>query len=473
MCERMLAVTLPHTLSESERFKQVRGVLLRVLFANALVSVGKLSVGLLTGTLAMIADGFHSAMDASSNLIGIAAANIAARPPDDDHPYGHRRFETLATLAIGGLLLVAAWEILSSAIERLFTGAHVDVSPLNFGVMLTTMVINLGVVVYETAQGRRLRSDVLLADASQTRVDFFISASVILGLICTALGVSWADTAIALMIVVLIGRAAFAILSKTAAILADRRALAPEMISQVAQSVPGVERVSRVRSRGPADAVQADLEVEVQPAVTAERASAIAGEIEGRLRTQVQGISEVQVQVRPHYDAPLDRATGVRAVADALGLSVHEVTEIKTSDGLLLEMHVEVTPTLSLSAAHDQATELEQRISQAMPDVEAVITHIEPRHSLPHMILQTGRASALREAALIVAKRLHADASWYDAAIRAMIGGYSLTLHCALPGEMSVHMAHQIAEDVETAIRAEIPQIQRVTIHTEPRELFQ
>ncbi|GAB4548226.1 MAG: hypothetical protein OHK0023_10930 [Anaerolineae bacterium] len=466
-------MTLPQTLSESERFRQIRGVLLRVLFANALVSGGKLLVGLLTGTLAMVADGFHSAMDASSNLIGIAAASIAARPPDDEHPYGHRRFETLATLAIGGLLLVAAWEILSSALERLFSGTQVNVSPLNFGVMLVTMVINLVVVVYETAQGRRLHSDVLLADASQTRVDLFISASVILGLICTALGISWADTAIALMIVALIGRAAFVILSKTAGILADKRALAPETIAQVVQSVPGVERVSRVRSRGPSDAVQADLEVEVQPAVTAERASAIASEIEGRLRTHLQGISEVQVQVKPHYDAPLDRATLVRAVADALGLSVHEVAEIKTSEGLLLEMHVEVAPTLSLAAAHDQVTAFERRVLQAMPDVESVITHIEPRHSLPHIILETGRASALREAALAIAKQLHAEAIWYDAAIRGMIGGYSLTLHCALPGDISVQMAHQIAEDVETAIRGEIPPIRRVTIHTEPRELLQ
>jgi cation diffusion facilitator family transporter len=462
----MSALSLP----DSKRFDQVRRVLRRVLVANAFVAAAKLIIGVLTGTLAMVADGFHSTMDASSNLIGMAAASIAGQPPDADHPYGHRRFETLATLAIGGLLLVAAWEILTTALDRLLNGSTPDVSPLSFAVMIITMVINIGVVLYETAQGRRLRSDVLLADAAQTRVDIFISLSVIGSLIFTLLGVTWADTIVALLIVVLIGRTAFTILQQTTQVLADRAALDPEAVQRVVEGVAGVESVSRIRSRGPSDAVHADVEVRVQPATTTERASAIAGEIQTRLKESLSGVAEVQVQVQPHYATPPDRAIAVRSVADALGLAVHEVTEMVTPEGIALEMHVEVSPLLTLAAAHAQVTDLEDRVRATMPEICNVITHIEPASRQADVVLHSGSAIVLREQALQVARRTYPDAVWGDATVRMVAGGYAVMLRCALPGSMSVQEAHTIAEQVETHIRSEVAFVQRVTIHTEPAD---
>lgn len=455
-------------LTDSQRFKQVQRVFQRTLAANIAVSAAKLIVGVLTGSLAMIADGFHSAMDASSNLIGMVAASIAAQPPDAEHPYGHRRFETLATLAIGGLLLVAAWEILTTAIERLLHGGAVEVTAISFAVMLGTLSVNIAVVLYESSQARRLRSDVLRADVAHTRVDIFVSLSVIISLIFTGLGIGWADTLVALLIVALIGRTAFGILRQTSQVLADRAALDPEAIQRVVASVPGVESVSRVRSRGPADAVHADVEVRVQPATTAERAFAIAGEIEARLKESLQGVTEVQVQVQPHYATPPDRATMVRAVADALGLAVHEVTEIVTGRGIALEMHVEVSPLLTLAAAHEQVSAFEARIRATMPEICDVITHIEPASRQADVVLHSGHAALLREQALQIARSAHPEAHWSDANVRTVAGGYAVMLRCALSGEMSVQEAHAIAEQVEMRIRSEMPLVQRVTIHTEP-----
>lgn len=455
-------------LTDSQRFKQVQRVFQRTLAANVAVSAAKLIVGVLTGSLAMIADGFHSAMDASSNLIGMVAASIAAQPPDAEHPYGHRRFETLATLAIGGLLLVAAWEILTTAIERLLHGGVVEVTAISFAVMLGTLSVNIAVVLYESSQARRLRSDVLRADVAHTRVDIFVSLSVIISLIFTGLGIGWADTLVALLIVALIGRTAFGILRQTSQVLADRAALDPEAIQRVVASVPGVESVSRVRSRGPADAVHADVEVRVQPATTAERAFAIAGEIKARLKESLQGVTEVQVQVQPHYATPPDRATMVRAVADALGLAVHEVTEIVTGRGIALEMHVEVSPLLTLAAAHEQVSAFEARVRATMPEICDVITHIEPASRQADVVLHSGHAALLREQALQIARSAHPEAHWSDANVRTVAGGYAVMLRCALSGEMSVQEAHAIAEQVEMRIRSEMPLVQRVTIHTEP-----
>ncbi len=437
---------------------------------NLLVAGAKLVVGIMTGTLAMVADGFHSAMDASSNMIGIAATRVAAQPPDDDHPYGHRRFETMATLAIGGLLLVAAWEVLSSAIDRLFSGGKAQITSISFAVMLGTMLVNVLVVVYETAQGKRLKSEVLLADAAQTRVDFVISFSVIVGLVISGLGFVAADTLIALLIVVLIGRTALQILGQTTAILVDAAPIKPTDLRPIIAGTPGVENVTRVRSRGPADAVLVDVEVQIQPAVTADHANAIAIEISERVKDAQKGVSEVQVQFTPRHDHPPDRPLQARAIADALGLSIHEVTEILTDKGLTLEMHVEVNPALTLAAAHAQATELERRICEALPDIKGVITHIEPASGQPGAVMHTARAITQRDQAIKIADELYPNAHWHNATIRPVLGGYAMTLDCWLPGTFSVQEAHSIAEHVETSIRAALPQVQRVTIHTEPPE---
>jgi cation diffusion facilitator family transporter len=456
---------------DAERYRAVRAVLWRVMFLNLMVAASKIAVGLLTGALAMVADGFHSTMDASSNIIGIAGTAIAGRPADEHHPYGHRRFETLATLTIGGLLLAAAWEILKTAFERLFNGGVVAVTPASFGVMALTLAINVFVVLYETSSGRRLRSDILLADATQTRIDIFISLSVIVGLVATILGYAWMDTVIALIIVVLIGHAAYSILSKTTQILVDAAALDPAAIRKVVENVPGVENIVRVRSRGPADTIYADIDVQVPPATTADHAEAIADEIAERVKTEFEGISEVQVHFAPRHEGPQDPMLVARAAADALGMSVHEVTKILTPDGVVLEMHVEVQPTLTLRTAHQQVSELERRVREALPDVHDVITHIEPSMGQAGaVVMQTARAMGQRDRAISIASSLYPDAHWHDTTIRPVLGGYAITIHCELPGAVSVQEAHSIAEHVETQIRAALPQVQRVTIHTEPPE---
>ncbi len=446
-------------------------MLWRVMVLNLLVAASKIVVGLVTGALAMVADGFHSTMDASSNVVGLAGTAIAGRPPDENHPYGYRRFETMATLTIGGLLLVAGWEILKTAIERLFNGGAVEVTPTSFVVMLFTLVVNVIVALYETANGKRLRSDILLADATQTRIDIFISLSVIAGLAATALGYPWMDTVIALLIVVLIGRAAYGILRQTTQILVDAAAIDPAAIRRVVESVPGIENIVRVRSRGPADTIYTDIDVQVPPATTTDRAEAIADEIADRVKTEFGGVSEVQVHFAPRHEGPPDPVLVARAAADALGVSIHEVTKILTGEGIVLEMHVEVQPTLTLLEAHQQVTELEKRVREALPEVHDVITHIEPAlGQAGAVVMQTARAMGQRDQAIGIASSLYPDAHWHDATIRPVMGGYAITIHCELPGAVSVQEAHSIAEHVETQIRAALPQVQRVTIHTEPPE---
>src|SRR5258708_17179720 len=126
---------------DAVRYKHIQGVLWRVMILYFAVAREKIIAGLLSGALSMVADGFHSVLDASSNIVGIAGTGLAARPADEDHPYGHRRFETIATLSIGGLLLVAAWEILKAAVERIGSGSPATASPVSLAVMLCPMAV--------------------------------------------------------------------------------------------------------------------------------------------------------------------------------------------------------------------------------------------------------------------------------------------------------------------------------------------
>jgi cation diffusion facilitator family transporter len=455
-------------MQDDDTRRQVRQVLWVTLVANLFVAAGKLTVGLLTGTLAMVADGFHSALDASSNVIGLAGNAIAARPPDDDHPYGHRRFETIAAMMVGALLLLTAWEIAGQALERLQGGAEPQVTPLNFVVMLVTIAINIVVSRYERREGQRLKSELLKADAANTGADVFVSLSVLVSLAAVAVGWAWADIAAALVIVVLIGRAAWDVLWQTGRILVDTAPLSPDAIEAVIADVPGVIEVDRVRSRGPVDAANLDVDVRVASSLTTEHAQSIRNTIESRLREAFEGIAEVEVHYAPYYAMPPDYRLVARAEADAMGLAIHEVVLFDTPDGPVLEMHVEVPPEQMLVEAHHQVTSLECRIKNALPVLSRVITHIEPAHRGTIPMAQSERARELRSRALKLASTLYPDVDWHEVYIRPEAHGYALSMHGGLDQDMTVEEAHVLAERTETHLRSELPLLQRVTIHTEP-----
>lgn len=458
----------PSTPPPDPAARAVRKVLWHVLILNVLVAGAKLAVGLITGAVAMIADGFHSAMDASSNIVGLVGVRLAVLPPDQEHPYGHHRFETLATLGIGGMLLVAAWEILQTLLDRLLTGGEPTVTALSFGVMLVTMLINGLVTVYERGRGRALRSDILLADAAHTSSDLFVSLSVLVSLAATALGYPWMDVVVALVIVGVIGTTSLRIIRRSSDVLADRQILDPDAIAELLASVPGLEDVVRVRSRGPSSSVHVDIDTRIKPATTTDHAYAIAEMIKERVHESYPHVDEVQVHFAPQRDSGTDYALEARAVADALGLNIHEVIPVPMRDGVALEMHVEVQPGLTLGEAHRQVSEFETRLKVCLPRVRDVLTHIEPANAHGAPLTQTQAALETRDQALALAQDLYPDANWHQATIRLALGGYAMTMHCHLPATVSVEEAHTIAEHVETTIRAELLLIQRVTIHTEP-----
>lgn len=454
--------------------QEVRRVLLITLLLNLGIAIGKIILGLVTGALSIMADGFHSLVDGISNVIALVANRLADRPPDAEHPYGHRRYETIAALAIGGFLLFTAWEIITSAWERLTTGeAVLSLSPLTFVVMLLTLGVNLFVSWYETREGKRLKAELLLADAAHTRTDVYVTISVLVSLtLATLFGWYWADTITAVLIVGLILRAAWQILTQTGRVLVDTAPYSPEYLSGLVEALPCVERVLRARSRGSADASHIDIDVQVAPEMTAEHTAAIADSVRTLLGEKLEGVAEVEVHFEPAPREAPDYALAVRAIADAQGLATHEVSvwDGAQQEGKVLELHVEVPAGQTLADAHQQVSQLEARLHENLAEISEVITHIEPARS-EQSAPSHGRAAQvarIERAALRLLHEHYPAVDWHAVRVRPDHQGFNLSMHATLPPQMTIESAHHIAESAEALLRADLPQLDRVTIHTEP-----
>ncbi len=453
----------------SDTRQQVQHVLLVTMTLNFVVALGKIVIGLATGVLAITADGFHSLIDGLANVVGLVAIRVADKPADADHPYGHRRYETLAALLIGALLLLTAWEIVREAVSRLLTPETPLVTPPVIVVLLATLTVNLFLSRYERREGQRLRSEVLLADAANTSADVIVTISVIISTILVALfGWTWIDPLAALIIVVVIVRAAWQVLRQTSSVLVDAAPYAPDELTALAADVPAVQRVVRVRSRGPADAAYVDIDVQIAPETTADRSAAIADAIREKVVDHLDGVAEVEVHFVPEQEAVPDYALTARARADALGLSTHEVRVSEGPAGKMLDLHVEVPPGQTLASAHDQVTRLEQNIRASLPDVADVVTHIEPA------FVETQDAASLSDADALAARaesllRVHFPRShWHHLRVTPQDDGYALALHVTMPANITVEAAHEFTESAEILLRTELPELERVTIHAEP-----
>ncbi len=285
--------------AKETRQRAVRRVLWGVLLANLFVVAVKVLAGIRAGSLAVLGDAAHSGVDALNNVVGLAAVRVAHEPPDEEHPYGHGKFETLAALAVVSFLSITVFEIASGAVRRLFgSGVPPDVDRMTFLLLLGTMAVNVLVATSEARWGRRLGSQFLSADARHTSADVLVTISVIGGLGLVTLGWEAADAWLALVVAVLIARSGWEILRGTIPVLVDSRAVEAGRIRRFVREVPGVLEVTDVRSRGTLGGeAYAELTVVVDGAIRVEDGHRIADEVERRLSEE--GFAGVVVHVEP------------------------------------------------------------------------------------------------------------------------------------------------------------------------------
>ena len=279
----------------------VRAVLWSLLAANAAVVGAKLIVGLATGSLAVMGDALHSTVDALNNVLALVVMRTAAKPPDEDHPYGHGKFETLGALAIVGFLSITCFELVRDAFTRL-TGTRATplVSDVQLAILLGTLAVNVFVAWYETRRGEELDSELLLADAAHTRADVFVTIGVVLAMLFARRGWAWVDPALALLIAAFIVRIAYRILQRAVPVLVDEYAIPPARIQALVERVDGVKGAYGIRSRGGhgTQVRYAEVTIAVDRDANVAAAHAIADQVEERLKHDL-ALTEVTVHVEP------------------------------------------------------------------------------------------------------------------------------------------------------------------------------
>ena len=282
------------------RSKGVRRALLIVLLLNALSAVLKISVGARTGALTVLGAALESVLDMLSNVVAIIAVSVAAREPDDDHPYGHDKFETLGTLGIVGFLSITCFELLRQSVYELMQQQEPpSAERLDGALLVISLAVNLIVVVYERRRGRSLASPLLLADAAHTASDILVTTLAIASLVLSRMGVARADAALGLMVALIIALSGYQILRGSIPILVDARAVDADRLADIVRTIPGVRGVRAARSRRTASGhLFAEVTILVDGATTVTDAHDFTDEVERAIAREL-GTAEAIVHVEP------------------------------------------------------------------------------------------------------------------------------------------------------------------------------
>lgn len=457
--------------------REKRGAALSSVIAAIFLTLFKLVVGIMTGSLGILAEVAHSALDLVAAVVTLFAVRVSGRPADEEHSYGHGKIENLSALFETLLLLgTCAW-IIYEAIRRLFfEEIHVQASIWAFIVMTVAIAIDWSRsrILYRTAV--KYNSQALEADALHFSTDIWSSTVVIAGLACVwlaaRLNIPWlakADAVAALVVAGIVIYISLQLGGRTVAALIDGVPASVRTDVMQAVKVPGVLEVRQVRVRRSGPESFADVRLTVARDTPLERTHQIAVSAEEAVRQILPG-ADVVVQVDPVRSDHEGVLTGVRMLAAQHGMGAHGVRIYDLqSGGHLLELHLEVSDTLTVEAAHEQATAFEEALRKLLPAIDQVITHIEPTGDA---LVRKNASSADEE--LVREILLHMDAENglgckpHDVTVRRIGGEMQVTFHCTMESDLAITEAHTMTERVESMLRNQVPNLGRVVIHVEP-----
>ncbi len=460
--------------------KEKRAAALSSVAAAVLLTGLKLVVGLLTGSLGILAEAAHSGLDLVAALVTFFAVRLSDRPPDKRHLYGYGKVENLSALVETLLLLITCIWIIYEAIERLFfKSVEIEASFWAFGVMAISIVVDISRsrVLYRAA--RKHNSQALEADALHFSTDVWSSSVVIVGLalvwLSQRLGPNWTwlakgDAGAALGVAIIVIYVSLQLGQRTVAALLD--AAPPGLAEQVASKaglVPGVQSVGPVRVRQAGASLFVDLTVNVDRSASLEEAHQIATAVDKDVSTLLPR-SDVVVHVDPVAQSEESLSQTVSALASRLGLRTHNVHAHEVRGRYFVDLHVEVPPDLTLGQAHDQVSHLELAVRNELPRVRDIHSHIEPIAApvAPVAALSPEEEEDLRAQIRAVANEVPEIRGYDRLHIRPGPDGYDVVFHCLADPDLSVAEAHQVADVIEKRLQSRIGGVSRVLIHVEP-----
>lgn len=293
-------IRLPGAAPRPDRTPAVRRTLLIILALNALVLIVKIAIGIRTGALTVLGAALESGLDMLNNVTGLVLVSVAARAPDEDHPYGHDKFETLGALGIVGFLSVSCFELLREGVQKLLAHSRpLAADNTEIMVLAATAVVNVFVVWYERKRGRELQSAFLLADSSHTLSDIYVTLLAVASLVVGRMGYGSLDAVLAIVVALIIAWTGYQVLRANVPILVDERGADADEMRALIAAVPGVEDVPSVRSRVTASGTLfAEVTITVPGVVSVENAHKLADQVEQRIEA-AYGASQVTIHVEP------------------------------------------------------------------------------------------------------------------------------------------------------------------------------
>jgi cation diffusion facilitator family transporter len=450
----------------------------------ALVLTGmKLVVGLVSGSLGLLAEAAHSGLDLVAALVTLIAVSVSDRPADESHPYGHGKIENFSALVETGLLfLTCAWIIYEAVRRIFFRDVHVDPSIWAFLVVIVSIGIDVSRsrMLYRAA--KKHRSQALEADALHFSTDVWSSAVVLVGLVLVLVGrkalpghaglLNRADAVAALGVAFIVLFVSYKLGKRTIDVLLDR---APEglkaKIAAAADEVEGVMSAGKVRLRQSGARTFIDMTIEVDRNLSLERTHAIAEDVEVRIQALVPG-ADVVIHTDPRESERETMARRIRAIAERNQIPVHNISVHEDGGEIHIDLHLEVDDHLLLHQAHDLASHVEQDLRADLPAIKRINTHIESRGTG----VGSGRDVTAEEGPLVTRVKAITDAvagraCCHNILVRRQGDRFAVSLHCGFDRNLPVIEAHRLSSRIEEALKHEIPAIEHVLVHTEPEAL--
>jgi cation diffusion facilitator family transporter len=441
--------------------------------ASAALAATKFAAGLLTGSLGILSEAIHSLIDFGATIITFFAVKWGDQPPDEEHQYGHAKFESVGALVETGLLFLTTGWIVYEALHRLLTGdVHVELKWWAFVVVACSIVIDFNRSRALSRVAEATSSEALGADALHFSSDMWSSIAVLVGLGAVWSGYPWGDAVAALLVATVVLLAALRLGKRTLNTLLDAAPQgASEEIRSIVNGFDGVLALQRLRIRPAGPTLFVNAAVAVRRTMPVEDMARLKKDVGGAIRSAFPN-ADVTVTTDP---VALDDETvyeKVMLIAGHHGLAIHHLVVQKMANRTAVSFDLEVDGTMSLRSAHDKATRLESSIRQDLGESVEVESHIEP---MPESILEgedadegkRGEAEGLLRKLAVKDSRIE---NVHNIRVRQNSQGLFVHYHCVFRPEESVETAHDIIDRIEIALQERMPQIRRVIAHAEPSD---
>ena len=440
------------------------------IFASAGMAAAKFIVGIIIGSLALVSEALHSSVDVVATIITWMVVRVSDLPADEEHHYGHGKFESISALGVIAILYVLAGGILVEAWSRLHSGSPPpSITAIPFVVLLIDIAVNYWRARALQRTARETRSEALAADALHFASDVLGSVAVIIGLALAGLGFWWGDAAAAIAVAIMIAALGLRMARATVETLLDRAPQGvPEQARSAIEQVAGVVGVERLRARMVGATHFIDAIVKVPRTYPIDRVDGIKQKVQAAV-TAALGDADVTFTAVPVALDDESVRERIMVIARNSGLAVHHVTVHDLGGKLTVSIDLEVDGEMALNAAHDIAQELERNIRDEFGEDAEVDTHIEPME--PELPLGTDAAPDRVVAIKTALSRFAADTAIHDihsVRVRNTDAGEIVNFHCRATPLMSVLKVHETVDEIERALRRAFPTVKRVISHAEP-----